>query len=96
VNPIYHVRLGDAIAPLTCFSKVYDQAPNPREGFIAVMVCSDADKACPFVSGSLARIAIPCVDPKVADGTKGEALTYDERCEQIAREMLYVMAMVAR
>jgi protein-tyrosine-phosphatase len=94
-NPIYHVRCSDQRPAMTCFSKKYDSAPNPREGFAAVMVCSQADRSCPLVRGATGRIAIPYVDPKVADGTKQEAATYDERCAQIAREMLYVMSRAA-
>jgi len=34
-------------------------------------------------------------DPKVADGTPQEAAVYDERCLQIATEMLYLFSRVA-
>ncbi len=90
-NPIYHVRFSDDRPAMTCFSKKYDNAPNPKADFAAVMVCGEADKACPSVAGANRRIAIPFVDPKISDGTPKEAATYDERCAQIAREMLYVM-----
>ena len=39
---------------------------------------------------------MPFVDPKVSDGTPEEAATYDERCAQIAREMLWVMTEASR
>lgn len=58
------------------------------------MVCDEADEACPAVPGASGRFAIPYVDPKVSDDTPGEAATYDERCAQIAREMLFVMHAV--
>ena len=61
-------------------------------GFAAVMTCSHADKACPLVYGASARFSTPYVDPKVSDGTPEERDTYDERCAQIAREMLYAMS----
>ncbi|MEM7622756.1 MAG: protein-tyrosine-phosphatase [Planctomycetota bacterium] len=93
-NPIYHVRMGEAITPMTCFSKAYDGAPNPKHGFGAVMVCTEADEACPFVEGATGRFALPFVDPKISDNTGREAATYDERCAQIAREMLYIMSRV--
>ena len=93
-NPIYHVRISDEGPASTCFSKVYDGAPNPTQGFAAIMVCSDADRACPSVPGAIARFALPFVDPKISDGTPEEVATYDERCAQIAREMLYVMSRV--
>lgn len=90
-NPIYHVRLSDDTHPMTCFSKTFDGAPNPETGVIAVMVCDHADETCPAVPGAQARFAITYVDPKVSDNTTEESATYDERCAQIAREMLYAM-----
>jgi hypothetical protein len=89
------VRFSDDRPATTCFSKRYDDAPNPIEDFAAVLVCGEADKACPAVRGARARFPIPYVDPKVADGTPQEAAAYDERCAQVAREMLYVMSRVA-
>jgi len=93
-NPIYRVRWAESSAPMECFSKVYDRAPNPAEGFCAVMTCSAADSACPVVSGAGARIAIPFDDPKNFDGTDQETVKYDERCRQIAREMLYAFSRI--
>ena len=90
-NPVYLVRTGEDATPMVCFSKVYDGAPNPKAGFGAVMVCDSADESCPFVPGADERFAITYTDPKVSDGTKAEAETYDERSRQIAREMLYAM-----
>ncbi len=58
------------------------------------MVCSDAHETCPVVRGAAARFAIPYEDPKAFDGTKRESRAYDERCRQIAREMLYVFSRV--
>lgn len=95
-NPIYHARIGEHLRPVTCYSKKYDNPPNPRDGFIAVMVCTDADGACPLVAGAEERVSLPYVDPKASDGTAGESQTYDERCVQIAREMLYTFSRVER
>jgi len=94
-NPTYVVRFSEKQPGIKCFSKKFDAAPNPQEDFAAVMVCGEADAACPAVPGAGARFSIPFVDPKVSDGTPQEAATYDERCAQIAREMLYVMSRVA-
>lgn len=88
-NPVYTVRGGDLA--MECFSKRFGDRPNPQQEFAAVMTCSDADQACPFVPGASMRFAIAYVDPKVADGTPEEAATYDERCAQIAAEMLWTM-----
>ncbi len=93
-NPIYHIRYADDAVPMTSFSKVYNDAPNPTEGFCAVMTCSSADEACPVVFGAAHRVAIPYEDPKVADNTPEEAAIYDERCRQICREMLYLFSLV--
>ncbi len=93
-NPIYHVRYSQQAPPLTCFSKTYAGSPNPRKNFCAVMVCSEADGACPSVPGASERIAIPFEDPKAFDNTPQEASKYDERCRQIARELLFVFSQV--
>jgi hypothetical protein len=94
-DPIYHVRLGEALKPLTCFSKLYSSAPNPKTNFAAIMTCDQADTACPVVEGSIARFHTGYVDPKEADGRADESKVYDERCAQIARELLYVMQHAA-
>jgi len=94
-NPVYEVRYTATRPPIRAFSKVYSDPPNPTEGYCAVMTCSEADEACPVVVGADERIAVLYVDPKVSDGTERETATYDERCGQIAREMLYVMSRVA-
>lgn len=96
INPRYRVRFGDPQTDQTCFSKVYDESPNPSTGFAAVMTCSHADENCPLVRGCDFRIAIRYDDPKLSDETPAEAATYDERSRQIAREMLYLMSRVAR
>ncbi len=95
-NPIYHVRFAADAAPLTAFSKVYDQAPNPREAYCAVMTCGSADRACPNVAGARRRVAITYDDPKASDGTADEGRVYAARCAQIGREMLYVFARVSK
>ena len=90
-NPRYTATLGEGLPEITLFSKKYDDSANPQRGFGAIMVCSDADAACPFVPGADMRLAIPYEDPKKSDGTTAEAATYDERCRQIGREMLFAM-----
>ncbi len=93
-NPIYHISFSDDSHPVTGFSKVYNQAPNPKKGFAAVMTCSDADRTCPMVEGSAFRVAVTYVDPKAHDNTDKESAAYDERCRQISREMLYMISQV--
>ena len=93
-NPRYLVSFTTGVAPQECFSKVYTDEPNPQAGFCAVLTCSAADQACPVVHGADLRLALPFEDPKVADGTEGEAAKYDEGYAQIARELLFALAQV--
>ena len=90
-NPEYSVTFSKGLSPLKCFSKKYDDPFNPKVGFVAVMTCSDAEKNCPIVFGATYRIGIPYDDPKLSDGLPNESQVYDERCQQIAREMMYMI-----
>ena len=94
-NPRYLASFDEGGPMLECFSKTYDDSFNPADGFAAIMMCSEADEACPVVLGAVLRAPIWYEDPKVADGTPEEASAYDERCLQIATEMLYLFSRVA-
>jgi arsenate reductase len=94
-NPHHLVTFDEGAPVIECFSKTYDDPFNPTEGFAAIMTCSEADETCPVVLGASLRTPIPYADPKVADGTPEEAVAYDERCRQIATEMLYLFSRVA-
>lgn len=89
-NPLYEISFDDLTAPIIAFSKVYDQSPNPTQGFAAVMTCDHAEANCPFIPGAERRLPIMYIDPKVSDDTPEEAATYDARCRQIATEMKWV------
>lgn len=93
-NPRYSVSFSDEAKPLICFSKTFDHAVNPKQNFAAIMTCSDADENCPFVPGAEFRIPITYRDPKESDDTSREVAVYDERLNQIAKEMLYTMHKV--
>lgn len=93
-NPRYSVRFSDQLGALDCYSKTFDNPANPQKGFIAIMTCSDADADCPFVPGAEHRSKLIYEDPKIADGTSSETALYDERCAQIACEMLYLFSKV--
>jgi arsenate reductase (thioredoxin) len=95
-NPRYYVHFQDSAPPLVCFSKVFNEAPNPQQGYCAIMTCSQADQACPIVPGAAHRVALPYEDPKAFDDSAQEAEKYDERCRQIAREMLFVFSLLKR
>ncbi len=94
-NPVYLVRLSGDRPPEIAFSKVFHHAPNPQADFLAVLTCGEADRSCPAVPGAARRVALTYVDPKSEDDTPREAAAYDERCAQIAREMLYAFSRVA-
>lgn len=95
-NPVYEVRFAEDANPLLCFSKKYNDPPNPQKNFIALMTCDEADQNCPVILGTEYRFAIPYHDPKEADGTDEEITRYEERCRQIATEMFYLMSLVKK
>ncbi len=95
-NPVYSVYYADDAEPIRAFSKLFDHEANRAEKFAAIMTCSDADENCPYIPGTEKRIAVNYEDPKVFDDTLQEEMKYDERSVQIASEMLYVFAQVAR
>jgi arsenate reductase len=94
-NPVYTVRFS-AEGSVSCWSKRYNDAANPQEGFAAILVCGSADGACPIVSGATLRLACTYIDPKVSDGTAEQDATYQERSLQIASEMGYAICVAAQ
>lgn len=91
-NPKYVIRSGAAgEREMVLFSKKYAAEFNPQKDFIAVMVCGQADAACPIVPGAYARISLPYEDPKVADDTPQEQKSYDDKVVEIGREILFMV-----
>jgi arsenate reductase (thioredoxin) len=96
-NPVYRVcwgvpgGIGEPALETTEFSKKYDDSANPQEGFAALMVCGEADAACPFVKGAAERVSMPYLDPKIFDGSAYESAKYAERRDDMGRLMLAVM-----
>ncbi len=93
-NHLYEVDSGSGHDPVLLFSKLFSDPFNPQERFVAIMVCSDADEACPFVYGAEQRTSLPFDDPKQFDGTPSEASQYDISCRQIGVQMFYAMSLV--
>ncbi len=89
-NPVYSIRFADQQSPIEAFSKVYSHPINPQNGFIAIMTCDEAAEACPLVKGASKRFNLSYSDPKIADDSNAEESVYDERCKEIAQEMLYL------
>jgi len=96
-NPIYRVRwgspgeTGEPSLEAIEFSKRYDDSANPQHGFAALMVCGEADAACPFVKGAALRVSMPYLDPKIYDDGTYESAKYAERRDDMGRLMLAVM-----
>ncbi len=96
-NPVYRVCWGtpggsdQEVLESTEFSKRYDDQANPQNSFAALMVCGEADAACPFVKGSTLRVSMPYLDPKIYDGGAYESAKYAERRDDIGRLILSVM-----
>jgi arsenate reductase len=93
-NPIYQINWKNETKPYPAFSKKYEDEPNPKEKFGAIMVCSEADAGCPIVSGCDFRLSLPYDDPKAFDETDLEEKKYGERVRQIGREILFVLSQV--
>ena len=91
-NPHYELKFHPYKPPICLFSKVYDDPPNPKTNFGAVMTCTHAEKNCPLIAGAEKRISLPYEDPKEYDDTDDEANMYDERSIEIAREMKFVFS----
>lgn len=95
MNPNYIAKLADKDSEkTTMFSKRYDDTFNPSNDFIAVMVCSQADKDCPLVPGATARVSLPYEDPKHYDNTPQETKAYNDKVNEIGREMIYIIKTV--
>jgi len=95
-NPVYNVMGDELNGAMKLFSKLYDDPANPDTGFCAVMVCSDADEACPVVAGADMRTAIPYSDPGYSDDSPSETEIYDATCRTIAREMFFTVSLIKK
>ncbi len=92
-NPKYEVTFGESKSSI-CFSKTIDDASLPKENFVAVMTCGDADENCPYIAGCDLRIGTTYFDPKAYDNTVLQNEKYTERSNQIAMECLYVFSLI--
>ncbi len=93
-NQVYSVKFSEKAHSIICFSKTFDHDFNPKSKFAAVMVCSDAEEKCPFISNAEKRLSITYEDPKAFDNTPEQAEKYQERSLQIATEMYYVFSRI--
>ncbi len=95
-NPVYSIKYDSNHHPAIAFSKKYDDEFNPSSGFAAILTCTEADGACPFIAGAEKRIALPFEDPKAFDNTPQKAEKYQERSLQIATELFYIFSQIKK
>ena len=95
INPVYAIKYSGNEPPIIAFSKKYDDSFNPESKFAAIMTCSQADGACPFITGAETRIPITFNDPKAFDASPQQTEKYLESSIQIAAEMFYVFSQIS-
>lgn len=98
-NPEYKIflpGLESAEDTPVLFSKTYDHQSNPRENFVAVLVCDHAFESCPMVHGCSAKIGLMYIDPKWSDGNDEQHNVYVETAKTIGREMNYLAIAIAK
>jgi arsenate reductase len=95
-NPIYSIKYSENEHPIIGFSKTYDDSFNPQSAFAAILTCSQADGACPFIAGAEKRIPITFEDPKAFDNTPQQEEKYKERSIQIATELFYIFSQIKK
>jgi arsenate reductase len=95
-NPVYAVKYSENTLPIIAFSKLYNSPYNPESGFSAIMTCTQAEKACPFIPGAAHRISIPFEDPKIADLSADQTKVYAACSLQIAAQMFYVFSRIKK
>jgi len=93
-NPQVQVSVGAQQPKWRLFSKKFTHKVNPPSGFAGIMVCSDADEACPIVPGAAERFSLPFEDPRHFDNTSVQDAKYDETVKKIAQEMFLMMKYV--
>ncbi len=93
-NPIYSIKYAENEHPVIGFSKRFDDDFNPVSAFVAIMTCSQADGACPYIVGAENRFPVTFEDPKVYDHSPQEIEKYEERSWQIATELFYIFSRI--
>lgn len=95
-NPLYAIYHSENADPMYAYSKLFDDADNPKNNFAAILTCCEAGEKCPVVSGADLRIELPFEDPKKLDSSPDFEKAYDSCCRQIATEMFYVFSALER
>lgn len=95
-NPVYAIKFDKNQHPIIGFSKTYSDTFNPKNNFVALITCNNADEGCPMVFGAEARFPVKYDDPKAFDGTDLMNEKYVERSLQIASEMYFVFSQLRK
>lgn len=93
-NPDYTIHFGEENGEMILFSKTIEEIPLQKNGFMAIMVCSDAEENCPFIPEATHRFALPFNDPKHFDESPIAAKKYKETCDQIGAELYYLFSKI--
>lgn len=93
-NPIYAIKFDVNEPAVIAFSKTLQHTFNPISNFAAIMTCSSANEACPFVSGAEKRFSVQYEDPKKFDNTDKMEQGYWDKSIEIATEMAYVFSKI--
>ncbi|MBS3738743.1 low molecular weight phosphatase family protein [Mesohalobacter halotolerans] len=88
-NPKVEVRYGSS-SVVHCFSKVFDDDPNPHRDFFAMMMCDHAAEHCPIIPNALERFNLTYPDPKRFDGTAQQNQEYKRVALTIGQELSYL------
>lgn len=75
------------------YLKKYDNFQDQKSNFIAVIVCSEANKSCLMVPGANGRIELPYQDPKYYDNTPSEQRKDDETCRLLLVNYFLLLIM---
>lgn len=94
-NPRYRIITGEPDPGILCYSKTFDEVCDNLEDFAAVMTCSEADEACPYIPGAEKRYPVRYEDPGQFDGTEEQDQAYRDTCRIIARQMFYLFSKSA-
>lgn len=86
-NPVYEIHLSTITKPILAFSKKYQDDPNPKSDFLAIMTCDHASENCPVVFGASSKINLNYTDPKASDGNPDEKQVYSNKLIEIGIEM---------
>jgi arsenate reductase len=94
-NPRYYIKYSTAVKVFEFYSKTIDEIPTSKNGFVAIMVCTDADENCPYIPEATARFALPYNDPKEYDGSSVAEEEYEKTSRSIATEMYYLLSKIS-